>query len=250
MSEVIRSGVDRIPTSLQDSVLARAARLSTEARRVLDLVSITPGETERTLIDAVVGPADEPLQECERRGLLRVDGDTVSFPHELSRRAIEASLSHADRRWMNERALSTLAAGRGDPARLVHHAIQAGDIDAVVELAPAAARAAMAMGSHREALAHFRALDPFLDRVDDEARASILDHWAEAEYLEASPDAPEVMGRALAARKRLGDGRALARSMAFAVRVFEVNGRPEEAATCARDAVAILEADPPGPELA
>ena len=30
--------------------------------------------------------------------------------------------------------------------------------------------------------------------------------------------------------------------MAFAVRVFEVNGRPVQAATCARDAVAILEA--------
>lgn len=249
VSEIATSGVERVPSSVQDSVLARAARLSSGARQVLDLASITPGETERALIEDVLGPADDDLRECERRGLLRVHGDTVSFPHELTRRAIEASLGHPDRRRLNEQALSALA-GHEDPARLAHYARQAGDVDAVVKLAPAAARAALAMASHREALSHFRALEPLLGRVDPGERAAILEDWARAAYLEGEPDAPDLMVRALAARRLVGDRSALGRSLAFAVRVFEVNGRPDEATACAEEAVTILGADTRTPDLA
>jgi ATP/maltotriose-dependent transcriptional regulator MalT len=249
LAEVIASGVDRVPSSIQDSVLARAARLSADARRVLDLASITPGETERSLIDQVLGPMDEHLHECERRGLLRIGDAAVAFPHELTRRAIEASLSPADRRSLNEQALAALA-GHEDPARLAHHAMEAGDVDAIVELFPQAARTAMAMASHREALAHFRALEPFLDRIEDNDRAAILDDWARSAYLEGNPEVLDLTARAVAFRRGLDDDRGLARTMAFAVRVFEVNGRPEEATACARDAVAILEQYPPSSDLA
>ena len=59
---------------------------------------------------------------------------------------------------LGEMARSLGAAGIGVPEGF---AMQAGDVDAIVKLSPKAARAAMAMGSHREALAHFRSLEPF-----------------------------------------------------------------------------------------
>ena len=46
------------------------------------------------------------------------------------------------------------------------------------------------------------------------------------------------------------DDRALARALAYAVRVNEVNGKPEAAAACSREAVAILESYPPSADLA
>jgi hypothetical protein len=60
VSEVVASGVDQVPLSIQDSVLARASKLSSEGRRVLDLVSVSPGGSERTLVEQILGPADVP----------------------------------------------------------------------------------------------------------------------------------------------------------------------------------------------
>jgi ATP/maltotriose-dependent transcriptional regulator MalT len=249
VTEVIVAGVDQVPTSIQDAVLARASKLSPEARRVLDLVSITPGGTEATLLEHVLGPVDESLRECERRGLLTFDDAMVSFLHELTRQAIETTLSPADRRGLNEEALSALA-GHGDPARLVHHARQAEDTLAIVDHAPKAARAAMAIESHREALEHFRAVEPHLDLVETHARAAILDDWARTAYMEGGRESPDIMTRAIDLRRSDDDPLPLARSLASAVRIYEVQGQPERAAACADEAVSILESRPPSADLA
>ncbi len=247
--EVVASGMGDVPTSIRDLVLAQAARLSQEARRALDLVSVTPGESERALVDQILGSSDQPLRECERHGLLHIDDTSASFRHELARRAIEASLSPTERRRLNERVLAALA-DHGDPARLVHHARQADDIDAIIDFAPRAARAAIAMESHREALAHFHALQPHLDHVEASDRAAILDDWARSAYVQGRADAPEVIAGGIALRRSLDDDRALARSLSFAARVYEVNGLPEQATECAQEAVTILEAHPPSTDLA
>lgn len=249
VSEVVASGVDQVPLSIQDSVLARASKLSSEGRRVLDLVSVSPGGSERTLVEQILGPADDLLDECERKGLLRIDVDSISYRHELTRRAIESSLSRADRQRLNESVLAALA-DHGDPARLVHHARQANNIHAIVEFAPKAARAAMATESHREALAHFHAIEPYLNHLEDSRRAAILDDWARTDYLQGSAEALDIMSRAIALRRSLHADRALARSLTFAARVHEVNGQPEQAAACAQEAVTILESSPPSKDLA
>ncbi len=249
VTELVASGVDQVPSSIHDSVLARASRLSTEARLLLDLASIAPGRSERSFLEDVLGPIDEALRECERQGLLTSDGTSVSFPHELTRQAVETALSPATRRSLNERALAALV-GRADPARLVHHAHRADDVAAIVDLAPQAARAAMAIESHREALAHFRALEPHLDQLPPDDRAGVLEDWASTDYLEGTGDAPELMVRAIELRRSLGDELALARTLANAVRPFVMRGQPERAASAADEAVALLEAHPPSADQA
>jgi len=249
VTEVLASGVEKVPTSIQDSVLARAAKLSPEARQVLDLASVIPGETEISLIAGILSPAREHMTECSRQGLLHVDEDVVSFHHELIRRSIESVLNTEDRRRLNRLVLTHLA-GRSDPARLVHHAHEADDVDSIIEYAPRAARAAMAIESHREAAAHFRLLEPYLDRISDPERAAIVDDWARTEYYLISSESADILARAIALHRSTGDDVALAGALTFAVRVNEINGRPGPAEAASEEAIAILETHPVRAHLA
>ncbi len=247
--EVAASGVEGVPSSVQDSVLVRAGKLSSGARRVLDLVSVIPGESERSLIEIIVEPTEEQITECVRQGLLRVGDDTVSFHHELTRRAVESALDTADRRRINQQVLDELGES-GNPSRLVHHAREADDVEAIIVFAPRAARAAMAIDSHREASAHFRTLEPYLDRITDADRAVIFDDWARNEFYLDPVEAVDILARAIELHRSTGDDHALARTLTFAVRSNEVNGRPEAADACVVEAVAILESYPPSGDLA
>ncbi len=249
VTEVIASGVENVPTSVQDSVLARAAKLTPEARRLLDLVSVIPGDSERSLIESIVGSAPEHLTECSRQGLLRMEELTLSFHHELTRRSVESALSASDRRRLNHQVLSQLV-GIADPARLVHHAREADDVDSILEFGPKAARVAMAIESHREAAAHFRLLEPYLLRIDENERAAIVDDWARTEYYLASSESSDILDRAIALYRATRNDLALARALTFSVRVNEVNGWPERAEAASREAIDILDSFPPGADLA
>jgi len=249
VNEVIASGVENVPTSVQDSVLARAAKLSPQARQLLDLASVIPGESERSLIESILGSAQEHMIECSRQGLLRMGEIVVSFHHELTRRTIESALNANDRRRLNQQVLARLV-GWADPARLVHHAREADDVDSIIEFAPEAARAAIAIESHREAAAHFRLLEPYLDRIGENERAAIVDDWARTEYYLISSESSDILARAIALHRATRNDLALARALTFGVRVNEVNGWPEQAEAASREAIKILESFPPGADLA
>lgn len=249
VTEVVESGVGRVPASVQDSVLARAAKLSPEARRVLDTVSVIPGDSNRNLIEALLGSTEEEFSACARLGLLRVAADTVSFYHELSRRAVESALSLTDRRSLNQEILAELGE-RGDLSRLVHHAREAHDVESIIRLAPRAAREALAVESYREAAAHFRIIEPYLDQVGTAERAAIVSDWARSEAYLDNADALGILDRALDIHRASGDEVALARTLTFAARVNEVNARPDAADACAAEALAILQSYPLSIELA
>ncbi len=249
VNEVVASGVDHLPSSVQDSVLARAGSLSDEARRIVDLVSVSPGGSEQELVDGILGPTPEPMAECERRGLLQVQDDTVSFRHELTRRAIESALSASDRRRLNGAVMAELG-DSANPSRLVHHAREADDVAAIVAVTPLAARAAMASESWREAVEHFRVLERHLARLAESDQASVLEDWSRAESYLSNVEAVDLVARAIDLRRSLADDRELARTLTFAVRVYQVEGRPDEALACANEAISILEPKPSSRELA
>lgn len=248
VTEVIASGMDAVPSSVQDSVLARAQKLSPGARRLLELVAVTPGRAGRTFLEGVLDPAARHLTECERQGLLVGGEDTVSFRHELQRRAVESALPAEQRRELHQVVLDTLA-GQADPARLVHHAREAGDVEALVAHAPKAARAAMAIDSHREAVAHFRALRPHIERLEPADRAALLEDWAQSELNVGDASAVELVTNAIALRRALGDPTQLARTLTFAVTAYERNAMMAQAQTCATEAVALLASQPPSGAL-
>ncbi len=249
VTEVLASGVGAVPVSVQDAVLARVKRLTPEARGILELVSVVPGEVERSIVDEIVDPTEEQLAECVRQGLLHVNASTLAFPHDLQRRAVESSLSDTKRRSVNQGILDLLR-DSGDPARLVHHATEAVDVDALVEFAPQAARTAIAIGSTTEAVAHFRALEPYLDRVELGERAAILNDWATQEYYTDNFDTVDLFDRAIRCYRELGDDHDLARTLIFAGRANSSHARPMEAMEHAHEAIAILEPFGPSSDLA
>ena len=240
VSEVIASGEDRVPASVQDSILARAARLTPGAKRVLEVVSVAPSDVPGWVVDSIALPEPGDVALCIQRGFLLHDSEDIGFRHELQRRAIEASLSDGERRRLNRAMLKALR-DSGDPSVLAHHARESGDIDALVEFTPRAARAAVAAASHREAISHYRALDPYLDRLEIAEQSEILVDWAREEFFTDSPDSIEILDRGIALYRSSGDERGLARTLALGVRMNELHGRPERSDALAQESVAILE---------
>jgi DNA-binding CsgD family transcriptional regulator len=249
VTEILASGTDAVPLSVRDAVLARVLKISPDARRVLELVSVVPGEVEMSLIDEILQPTGEQLAESVRQGLLRVDHDMLSFPHDLQRRAVESSLTSSVRGSLNQQILESLDKS-ADPARLIHHAREANDIDAIVEHAPRAARAAVAIGSTREAVSNFSMLEPYLDRMAPEEQAAILADWAMEEYYLDNPDSVGLFDRAIAIHRSIGHKKQLARTLTAAGRVNGTHARPAEARAYSTEAIEILERFGPSPDLA
>lgn len=249
VTEFLTLPSDEIPASIQEMVVARAARLTPEAQRLLDLVSVIPGETERPVVAALVAFDIAVLAECERAGLLRASGHAISFVHELQRRAIEASLRPMRRRQLNKQVLTGLGP-EADASRLVHHAREAGDVPTLIRFAPVAARAAVAAGSGREAVAHFRLLDPYLADMSPEISASILRDWARQEFYLHDANAMALVDRAVDAYRACSDDLELGRTLALSARVNMQQLCTDKALENAREAVAILECDPTGADFA
>ena len=122
VTELVAGGGTEIPASIHDAVLARASKLSRDARSLLNLVSVIPGVADRDLVETMADASPGAVAECVRQGLLRTLGATIMFHHELTRHAIHASLTDGDRVRLNRRVLDALV-GQECWAQLVHHAI-------------------------------------------------------------------------------------------------------------------------------
>ena len=80
------------------------------------------------------------LAEAEQAGIVEARDGGIGFRHELARRAVEQSLPELRRRLLNAEVVGALRlAGVSDRARLLHHAVAAGDVDTLLAEGPAAA---------------------------------------------------------------------------------------------------------------
>jgi len=248
VTEVTAIGDAAVPMSVRDAVVAQLAQLSAAARDLTELVAIVPGRVGWELLTELAGPAPD-LREGVRRGLLEITDEGVGFRHELQRRAVEDSLTADNRRRRHQRVLTALG-DDADPARLVHHARGARDVAAVLVHAPRAGRAALAVSSHREAHAHFRAVGPRLDRLPVDEAADIAEDWAHAATHVDVVEACDVVLRAVELRRQVDDPRALARTLAFGAFVLDINGRGAQGRAWAAEAVDLTDDGQSDAELA
>ena len=110
---------------------------------------------------------------------------------------------------MHRRALAALANpsdGALDLARLSYHAEAAGDADAVLRLAPAAASSAASLGAHREAAAQYARALRLGGRLSAAERAELLEARAHECYLtDQYDDGIAALEQALELRRTTGD---------------------------------------------
>ena len=251
VTEVLATGGEEMPQSVRDAVLARASRLSSAARTLLEAVAIAPPQCELWLLEALAGGALERLEECLASGMLEALPRGLVFRHELARLALEESLPPNRRLALHRHALTVLAtppAGAPDLARLAHHAEAVADAQAVLKYAPAAAVRAASVGAHREAAALYARAVRFADEAA--VRADLLDSQAGEAYLTGDfVEAFEACGEALAGHRAAGAVRKEAASLRLYARLLLMLGRDQDAIAAGRRAVALLETLPPGRDL-
>jgi DNA-binding CsgD family transcriptional regulator len=254
LTEVLAAGDGAVPATVGDAVLARAARLSPEARAMLDVAAVIGTSVDADLLLAVVGPALDETDECIAGGLLLPSETGLAFRHALARDAVLATISPPRRRLLHARVLAALRqqpATAHDLARLVHHAEAAGDREAVLTLATAAAEQAVALHGHREAAAHYGRALRVGDHLPAAERARLLEGRSVACYL--CDQAQEAITARLAALdlwRRLGNPQKEGENLRWLSRLYWFNGQGPEAEEAATAALEVLEALPPGPELA
>jgi DNA-binding NarL/FixJ family response regulator len=253
VTEVLASGNGAIPATVRDAVLARAGRLSAEARRLLEAVAIVPPHVELELLDELAPDDTDALDECLASGILVARSHAVEFRHELARLAIEESIPPRRRRDLHRRALAVLTApesGAPDAARLAHHAEAAGDHRAVLEFAVPAAEQAAAVGAYREAAAQYARALRFADGLEPGDRAVLLERQSDAYYLtDDQLAAIAALQEAIDHHRRAGDVVREARAHSGLVSYFTCRGRLAEAEHAATRAIALLEGLPESREL-
>ncbi len=241
VTEVLAAGDATLPDTIRDAVLARSARLSELARSLLEAVAVVPGRTEVWLLDALQTPPSGAVDECLSAGMLRADGAAVAFRHELARLAVEESLAPDRRAELHRRALRALES-RQELARLAHHAEGAGDADAVLRFAVAAAEQAAALGAHREAAEQYARALRFAQTLTQGKRADMLDRYAAECYLtDMRAEGIDALAEVVEIHRATGERRRVAEALLLRSRPLSCAGRGVEASAAIDEAAAILE---------
>jgi DNA-binding CsgD family transcriptional regulator len=250
-TEVLAAGAAGVPESVRDAVLARAAGLSETARNVLDAAAVVGGRVELSLLEDVVDEPSAAVEECLAAGVLQSGAGEIVFRHELARRAVEEALEPLQRARLHARLLGTLRRADGaDAARLAHHAEGAGDADAVVEFARAAAMAATALGAHTEAAEQYARALRFSQGLPREAVAQLLEARSYECYLnDRIEEALRAARECLELYRGLGDLLKEGKTLCEISRFTYLDANMEDARGIALEAVALLERFPPGREL-
>jgi DNA-binding CsgD family transcriptional regulator/tetratricopeptide (TPR) repeat protein len=252
VTEAIAAGGD-VPPTVRDAVLARAARLGTAARAMLDAAAVVPQRAAPWLLASIAGDFSEAVDECVSSGILVVSPLGVAFRHELARLVIEEAISPARRAMLHRRALVALAdppSGTRDFARLAHHAEAAGDADAVRRYAIAAAHRAETLRAHREAAAQYARALRFGDDLPPAMRADLLAAQALACFpADMYDEGIAALEREVELRRGLGDALAEGDAERRLAQFLWCPGRTDESRRAVERAIAVLEQLPPTPEL-
>lgn len=241
--ETIASG-ERLPSSVRDATLARAARLGSDAQDVVAAAAVIGQRMAPSLLEAVAPGSADAVEEALAHGVMVADGRMLGFRHELIREAIESSLSPLRRAALHARVVAALAErdGPSDHARLAHHAELAGLVGEACRYATLAAWEAERLGSLREtSLQAERALRLGAGLDGTERLELLLLHSHATNFTSVRlEDAVAPAREAIDLAERLGDrvrqGRAL---VALAYALWSLD-RVNEARDAAEQAVEVL----------
>ncbi len=252
VSEILEAGWPSVPPTVRDAVRARLARMSAGARRAVETAAVIGARVDQALLSSALNGSGPSVDECLTTGILLTDGTGVRFRHELVRLAVEAAIAPHRKTELHARLLGALEErGDGDPALLAHHAEGAGDAKAVLRHAPEAARQSAALGAHREAAAQYERALRFAEETDRPVLASLTEGLArEYALLDRWEEAERPLRAALQLRRELGDDLSAGTNLRMLSTLLWRLCRGAESDQALEEAVQVLEAFPPGRELA
>ncbi len=249
--ELLAAPADAVPETVRDAVLARLMRCSRAARELAELASLVPGRTPAWLARALLGDIGAAADEAVQHGLLRHQDEAIAFRHELGRLAVESTIPRSRARALHQDILRVLIEHNADLSQLVHHASHAQDVKALLEYAPRAARQGAHAGAHREAIAHLATALRHVDSLSAPERARLFEqHATECHMTNQVSQSLDSAHQALALWRQLGDVGAQARVLVLLSRQYWKAGETALADQHVAEAIALLEAAPPGPDLA
>lgn len=254
ITEVLGSGGSGIPATVRDAVLARAARLSPQARTVLEAAAVIGQRIEPRLLAQTVDLEPSAVDECITVGMLMAQGDGLAFRHEIARQTILANISPLRKQAQHRLTLEALKVqpeSKVSPALLAHHAEGAGDREAVLAYAPEAARQAAVVGAHREAARLYELALRFSDTLETGECALLLEAYAlECDTIGQQNEGIAARRKALKIWRALDNPLKVGENLAFLMNMLTRVGQNDEAERVCREAIEILEGLPPGRELA
>jgi len=244
-----------VPPTVRAAVQGRLARLSMTAHATVEaLAVIGPTEEAAGLAWRIVPGGRHGIAEALENGLLQSDGRAVGFRHELARLAVLDLIPMFRRVELHRAVLAELVDGGRTSdhlAQIVQHAEQAGDDAALLHYAPLAGERAAAVGSHREAAAHFERALGFAEQLSGADRLAVLASARREHYLSGDLDAAISRGRqALAAHQGVKDRRAEGDCLRVLSQMLWSVGQTEEGRSLAVQALRVLQPLPPSAELA
>jgi DNA-binding CsgD family transcriptional regulator len=177
VTEVLSNEELETPATIKELVTSKLNRLSSEARSSTEMISVIPGKVEKWLIEKLVREFNL-IDESIELGILKVEGESVLFRHELTRMAIEESLSESKRINLNSKVLNVLIEQENIDhylSRIFHHASKAIDVNTIIKYSiPSAAQASM-LGAHRQAVKIYNTALQYSDQLFIEQHLKILE---------------------------------------------------------------------------
>ncbi|MEV3992713.1 AAA family ATPase [Streptomyces sp. NPDC049837] len=254
VTEVLAAPEPGIPTTVREAVIGRLARLRPHARDVVEAAAVAGPSAPIDLLGALVADAESAVDEVLAAGVLEADGTRLAFRHELVRAAVLDAIPGIRRRRLHGLVLAALRASATGPApnpsRLAYHADEAGDAEAVLEYAPAAAAHASGLAAHREAAAQFARALRHAGAAPEDRRATLLEGHAFASYMTGLvPDAIESWEAAGHLRHAMNDVPHEGDDLRWSSYMLWLLGRNQEARERGIEAVRLLERGGPTLEL-
>ena len=253
VTEVLATLPDQVPETVRDAVLARAARLSADARPLLDALSVLPSGADAGLLEALVHPSADLLSETLASGMLTTQEGVLSFRHELARLTVErqchshiVSSSTAPHSLSSRNGPPTNTIWRDSPTTPTRPAIPlrcSSSLLALLNKRPPSARTERLPAS---TCGHFA-----MRRAPPAQRASLLQGYSGECYLtDQADEAIAALRSAADVYRALGDRLQEGATVGQLAALLWCPGRGVEARRVGIDSVNLLEQLPPTSELA
>ncbi len=147
---LLETDLTALPSSAEESIRRRVTALDAMARDVLNDAAILGSAVHFDDLIRVRRRSDDRLtralrQLCDQRLLRESESDVFTFVHALARQVVESSMLGRERRSTHQRVLATLPDDAA-PARVLHHALGAGDGQRASAAASLGAPMALAAG--------------------------------------------------------------------------------------------------------